>query len=375
MTKLDKFHLQIISKYINHYEFKNLLDCYEKLNQLYFSTFNIINIPYNYIMLNKQIENIINNIIIRLPNVNEIILNFYNEQNNYICNNDFIEFVLCNYNKFDEYLIKHNLNKRIKIKLKLNFNIMFYISEEYNDYIFEVYLIYMMLQKNIIINQLSIIFDRTIKIKINDIYNIVNKYIFSKLRFISRINYIEWNELNEKYKNINGFLYSFGFGGKFCFNNDESYLNNIYIQHYINKYYSRYLYLHDINKFPYIYQLLKIKYNHSKLFIYRLNEYDDEMLNTIINYKSRNIDNLIYETYSIDNFKYSFDDKTQNYIMKFNKYYNGCIELNDIKLYKNINKDFEIGFSFKSITKLAEYWYNIVQNDVKNYFKINSFNI
>ena len=229
MSKLDNFHLQIVSKYINNYDdFKNLLNLHKKLNELYFSTFNIINISYNYIVLNKQIEKIINNIIDKLPNVSEIVLSFYNQYHKFVMYEDFVKYILCNYNKFDDYLIKHNLKNRIKIKLKLNFRIKFITTKLYNDYNFGVCIISEMIKKNIIINQISILLYRS-DVDIDDIYLIVNKYINSKLRFILYIDNDEWKNLNEKYKNIGGFMYSFTFEGDFCFNNDETYLNDIFV--------------------------------------------------------------------------------------------------------------------------------------------------
>ena len=183
MNTLDNFTLQIISKYI--YDFKtinNLLKLNKSQNinksfsELYYTTFEIINLNCHYILTDKQVKNIVDKLINMFPNLEEIILNF---NSNYDCItiDDFNNCVLANYLKFLKYtsnlgggadLGLKDIEKPIKIKIQFDFKIKICtlginhaLSESQSTFNLNLYILSQMIKKEIIISKnIYIIFQR-----------------------------------------------------------------------------------------------------------------------------------------------------------------------------------------------------------------------
>ena len=114
---MNDFTLQIISKYLNYRDTKNLMLIDEKVNKYFkentHTTFNYININVNYIMPKHQIFKLINKLLFTFPNLEEIILNF--ESNTFLSN---FENILITVNNFEKCI--KNINKNINVKVKFN---------------------------------------------------------------------------------------------------------------------------------------------------------------------------------------------------------------------------------------------------------------
>jgi len=363
MNKLSNFDLQIISKYLyNFNDFKKLIELNKNLKYYYHSTFNIINIPINYVLNKHEIRMLIYNLIYLLPNLNEIILNFTSDYTSCIDLNIFDNYILINYinfynvlkyefNLIDNDIEFTNLNRNEIIdkiiilyesysgfKIKINFD--FDILIEFNELIF----------KNYIVQKLNEFSKEICKINIIIKHDYITKnlldYINNKCREYKNIKFIinipfeyltNINKIPDEYKNINNVYYTYITQRRMYFNNDDDYKNNIYIKQYVeNEGWNERVLKLNIDKIPvltYIKIRNKIKSNKLKFNDFEVkfinNKEIKEMLNDedkLLILKNKIITDLIIEL-SKNNIKY---DKIKYNIMYKNKY------LDDIT-YKNIS--------------------------------------
>ena len=115
--------LLIISKYLNFKDVKQLIEINPDLKYYFHSTFDLINIPSNYIVPIHQVKKIINNLKSIFPNLEEIILNIYNDLDLNVGNSTGITIpknfnnILTNYINFDNVA---NSDSKIEIKMKMH---------------------------------------------------------------------------------------------------------------------------------------------------------------------------------------------------------------------------------------------------------------
>jgi len=232
---LNNIDLQIVSKYIYNFEtINNLLLLNDNLKYYYHTTFEIINLPIEYILTNKQVKEIVNKLIKIFPNLNEIILNFDSDENKVYFDN-FIDYMLINYLKFIKYI------KNIKIKIQFDFKLIYYTYwdciatfQEYQSiFDFKLYILSKMIEQKIILNDINIIIINKIIDKINNDVIKVILQSFNKIRNAKRlktpkINFvinlrtdISFNVIQDKYKNIDGFYFTHYSNGCFKFNNNN----------------------------------------------------------------------------------------------------------------------------------------------------------
>ena len=113
MSKLCNHDKMIVSKYLNEYYFNIFINNF-KLNSLYFTSFNCININLNqhYTLLNLKFK--IDKVIYLLPNLKEIIININIDSNKWT-HDDYI-------NKIYDLILKFKSIINSKYNLKIQFN-------------------------------------------------------------------------------------------------------------------------------------------------------------------------------------------------------------------------------------------------------------
>lgn len=364
---LSNIYLQIITKYI--YDFKTINELLKINNNLkyYYSTFEFVHLPIRYILPDSQIRKIIIKLNSLFPNLNEIILNFEDSNINKIYLFEFYNCVIRNYLNFMKYI---NFNKNnVKLKMNFNFNIILAFFCFINgDKTFDVILLRELLKRNIINCSINILFDVDNDFKLNECFELYNKFKHPNLNFIIKLydiyEYKEFKNMNDKYKNNDGFYFSY-LGTDIYFNSDEG-INNIYIKNYFEKF--KLSFLNDINNFPLFYEIIKCKNkkvinNNIHLLIIE-NKYIDIILN-----------NLYYNLNNM-NIKYIIINENLIYTSK-NEYYKKYINIHEnVGFYNNDDK---IIINCENVDENMEYRYKdwfYMQNSIKSYNKIkNTYDI
>jgi len=369
---LSNIYLQIITKYI--YDFKTINELLKMNNNLkyyYYSTFEFVRLPIRYILPDSQIKKIITKLNSLFPNLNEIILNFEDSNINKVYLFEFYNYVLRNYLNFMKYL-NFNKNNENNIKLKMNLKFNIYMANFCfinGDKTFDVILLREFLKRNIINCSINILFDVNNDFKLNECFELYNKFKHPNLNFIIKLydiyEYKEFKNMDDKYKNNNGFYFSY-LGTDIYFNNDDDAINNIYIKNYFEKF--KLSFLNDINNFPLFYEIMKCKnkkiIDKNTHLLITENKYIDITLNNLY----RNLNNI--------NVKYIKINENLIYISK-NEYYKKYININDNVGFFNI--DDKIIINCENINRSVEYSYEnwlYVQNSIKSYNKIkNTYDI
>ena len=202
----------------------------------YHTTFEIINLNCYYALTDKQVKEIIDKLTTTFPNLEEIILNF--NGCSMIDFDDFINYILLNYLKFCKF-------SNLSIKIQFDFKIRFY-NIPYADINFSFYqpnfnfnlcILSEMVKQNIIIS-------KNIYIVVNTGHNVYAdlKYIYELFnKFKSTINFIiildmyttPFDIIENKYKNIDGFYFTYYYKatnyfntieGDFCYQNNQELL-------------------------------------------------------------------------------------------------------------------------------------------------------
>ena len=344
---LNNIELQIVSKYIyNFKDIENLLKINNDLKYNYHSTFEFINLPTYYILPDNQVIKIVNKLKVLFPNLKEIILNFNSENINFMFLSNFYLFVLNNYLKFVKYS---------DLKIKLDFDFKIIVSSVClinSNKTFDILVLREFLKQEIIISPINLIFEIDNNIQLNEIFELYNKIKCSKLNFILELNNHNFNEMNNKYKNNEGFYFTYPCMS-ICFNNN----NNIYVQNYARRF--NLIFMNQISQFPLYYELMKCKnINQNNYLLIESNKYIDKILDKLN--ESINNSNLNYIKIN-DNIIYTSK----------NEYYNNYIEINDnIGFY---NTDLDNVLYYKNYDNTIHYifiWHDL-QKVIKNYWKIN----
>jgi hypothetical protein len=236
-----------------------------------------------------------------------------------------------------------------------------------DDYILLIYLIQNLVKQNILDKiKLVLMYRRdTILQNIHNAYNLFNKYSFNnKIIFIiGNIRINDWKSINNDYKNINKFYYSYCYGGELYFNNTDIMNENIEIQNYIKNRSSVYPYLYQIIEFPAIYETIKLKkiLTNNKNNNENINDFTQSILN------SRNINELRNIIFTNEEYKYNDNGITKS-LSKYCCYYKNCFKVNEeIEFYKTIDDDYILNCS---LTDPVQYFR--LQKDIKNYYKVNN---
>lgn len=347
---LNNIELQVVSKYIyNFKDIENLLKINDNLKYNYHSTFEFINLPTYYILTDNQVIKIINKLKMLFPNLKEIILNFNSEDIKIMYLLNFYLYILNNYLKFVKY-------SNLKIKLDFDFKIIVSsVCLINSDKTFDILVLKEFLKQEIIISPINLIFEIGDDLNINELFELYNKCKYPKLNFILELGKHKFDEINDKYKNIEGFYFTY-VGLDIYFNNIDD-INNIYLQNYFQQFNLNFI--NQISQFPLYYELMKCKnINQNSYLVIESNKYIDKIL-----------DNL-NETINNSNLNYIKINDNIIYTSK-NKYYNKYIKItDDIGFY---NTDSDNNLCYKNLDDNVYYkliWCNL-QDTIKNYWKIN----
>jgi len=245
MNKLSNFDLQIISKYLDYENTKELLKLNTSLRYSFDSTLNYITFKFeeNIFINNNSIEQIIEKLLNIFPNLREIILNFKLENH---VNDEYSNKILFIYQNFSSVVKNKNIN------IKINFNHPLHVFIDYN-YTIDKFKEWLDKIVGVLKNSIFICFGSICGS--SELHKLCEKY--------KTINFVEEMVClpDEKYKdNINNTLfkpeiknlyYSY-FSYQPFFKTIDEYYKNLYLYEFKNI-------IHNVKYFPKFYSNIKIK--------------------------------------------------------------------------------------------------------------------
>jgi len=365
LIKLPINEKMIVSKYLNKYDFEKFVNTF-KLNNMYFTSFNCINLN---LCQKYNIDNILfkyNQLIKLLPNLNEIQLNI-NLTNSYLYFDDDL-IKLYNFIKN----IQNKLNKNVLLKFNFKSKIYSYVRDSildlHTETILKKYLEIVKLSKSnlfyLIISKINIINYINKNYDLNKIPNLkimlyINNINIINLKYIPNLYYSYTLYSNNRYI----IIFTYDELKKYITTYKNGEINYIYDK-YKNTFISnKYIHLFgNIVKIPLIYQIIKFKNNPLyNDYISKINEIYNINNNKILQHQTKFI--LKYIVSMINIYLYNIYNPEMNFeqihnklqintivnrhiiifkpLIKFNltEYHNYVALITDIKRLKNIDNN------------------------------------
>ena len=307
---MNTHELLIISKYLNFKDIEQLIKINPDLKYYFHSTFDLINIPIDYVLSFHSIKIIIDTILSTFPNIEEIILNTTSDYSNIIYNN-FIN-ILINYINFRNTLKNDNIKIFINFKQILDFHI--HDQDDYLNFKLYVYFISKLCGKSNVyirykINESNN--NEQLKNVISSDNNLMVKdlLMIDELRTKYKINFINdfYSEFIDDMSNALQYYFLYTYTHK-LYNFNE--LRTTYDQ--LNNPYMQILY--KLNEYGYSYSMIYTPYMKLYLSIMKLKRI---VKNLVSNGKKEELKNMIIRPDCIDE-----DEKVDTII----EYFDGKID-------------------------------------------------